>query len=450
MKKVLSYALAAGLLLYPFAAVAADYGSQSSQTKQAPPVAQPLVREGDFAIKLAAKLDLGLPTNEAVAEDALTKAGVVPENGWLSDYPVTPEIVGQLHDAIAKAAADGKLPMNTDEATRGLYSLVAEMNLPTPAGPGNAPAEATGPAAPPEPATSPAVINNYYYDQGPPIITYYPPPYDYGYLYDWVPYPVFWFGFWFPGFFICHDFTTVVVVNQPFVHDVGRRGIVTNRVIDPVSRRVAFVDPVTRTGSGTVRPVMALRTESGRTFTTLSELRKESGSAGARRSIANNTNNTVRTGEFRSPEARRSAGAIYSRSIQGMRSGSVPEGAMTRGSGRRYVSPGASGRTYNSPSWGGERRFNYNTTTAPRAPERTYRSYQGSGSDEAVRPYYPSTGGPGTGRYYSAPAGRSYSGNGRQFFTPSIPSRSFGTTRGGGESIGRSLSSGWRWQGRGR
>ncbi len=450
MKKLLSSVLAASLLLYPFAAFAADYGSQSPQTKQDPPVAQPLIREGDFAIKLAAKLDLGSPTSEAAAEDMLAKAGVVPANGWLSDYPMTPEIVGQLDEAIAKAAADGKLPMNTDEATRGLYSLTAELNLPTPAGPGSAPAEgATAPA--PQSPTSPAVINNYYYDQGPPIVTYYPPPYDYGYLYDWVPYPVFWFGFWFPGFFICHDFTTVVVVNQPFGHGfVGRRGIVTNRVIDPVTRRVAIVDPITRTSSGTVRPVTALRSESGRTFTTLSELRKEPGAAGARRSIPNTT---VRTEGFRSPEARRSAGAIYSRSVQGTRSGPVRQGVVTRGGGRTYVSPGTSGRTdSSSPSWGGERRYN---APASRVPDRTYRYYQGSGSAESSRPYYPSASGSETGRSYSAPARRFYSGSERQFVAPSMPSRSYesipftrgnssGPTRGGG------FSDGWRWQGRGR
>ncbi len=442
MKKLLSYVMAAGLLLNPFAAFAADYGSQP-QTNQAPPVAQPLVREGDFAIKLAAKLDLGLPPNEAVAEEMLAKVGVVPVNGWLSDYPVTPEIVGQLHESIAKAAADGKLPMNTDEATRGLYSLTAEMNLPTPAGPGSAPTEGA-PSAPP--STNPAVVNNYYYDQGPPVITYYPPPYDYAYLYAWVPYPVFWFGFWFPGFFICHNFTTVVVVNQPFfVHDVGRRRIVTNRVIDPVTRRVAIVDPVTRTTGGTVRPVTTLRTGSGKTFTTLADVRREPGagfSSGTR-------NSTMEAGRSWTPEARRSAGAIYSRSVQGMRSRPVREGVMARGSERATVSPGAFGRTDNVRSWGGERHYN---APAARAPERSYRSSSMSSSDASVRSFYPSAAGSETGRSYSAPSRRSY-GSDRQYVTPSMPSRSFNTaplTRSGGWSAGRSSSGNWRWQGRGR
>lgn len=33
------------------------------------------------------------PENEAVAEDMLAKKEVAPVNGWISDYPVTPEII---------------------------------------------------------------------------------------------------------------------------------------------------------------------------------------------------------------------------------------------------------------------------------------------------------------------------------------------------------------------
>jgi hypothetical protein len=294
------------------------------------------------------------------------------------------------------------------------------------------------------------VINNYYYDQGPPVVTYYPPPYEYVYLYDWVPYPVFWFGFWFPGFFICHNFTTVVV-SQPFGHgDIGRRHIVTNRVIDPVTRRVAVVEPMTRTSAGAVRPVTTLRSGSGRTFTTLAELRKETGAAGANVGTRRSSSNSMTgTGGFRSPEARKSAGAIYSRSVQGMRSGTVHEGGMTRGDRRQYVSPGASTRMNSSPSRGGERRY---PNSAPPASERQYRSSEMNSTGESVRPSYPAPIAPGTERSYSGPARRSF-GSERQFVTPSMPSWSYGRTpltRGGSGSMRRSFSGGWHWQGRGR
>jgi len=156
----------AGLFFYPLAAFSVDYGSLTPQMQQTPPVGQKLIREGDFAIKLAAKLDL-----------------------------VTPEIVGQLQSAIAKSSADGKLPINNNEATGGFYLLTQELDQPIPAPEGSTSSEQD---QTPTSFTSSAIIDNYYYDQGPPIITYYPPPTDYVYLYDWVPYPVFWFGFWFP------------------------------------------------------------------------------------------------------------------------------------------------------------------------------------------------------------------------------------------------------------
>jgi len=59
MKTSLTILAAASLFLFPFATFAADNGPQEAQTYEVPPVAQPLVREGDFAIKLAALYGLG-------------------------------------------------------------------------------------------------------------------------------------------------------------------------------------------------------------------------------------------------------------------------------------------------------------------------------------------------------------------------------------------------------
>ncbi len=428
MRTWLSILLAAGLFLSPFATFAEDYGSQTSQTQQVPPVAQTLVREGDFAIKLAATLHLGNPTDEAVAVDMLAQAGVAPLNGWLPDYPMTPQILGQLESFIAKAASEGRLPMTAEEGTKGLYYLAAQMNLPTPAG--SAPPEDSA-AAPVQP--NPTVVNNYYYDQGPPIITYYPPPYYYGYLYDWVPYPVFWFGFWFPGFYICHNFTTVVVDRTVFV---DRRVLVSNRIIDPVTRRVARVDPVTRTHTGAIRPETRLRTESGETFRNLAELRHRGGVSGPNAGRpGTSVSRTPGNEGFRSPEARKSAEGIYSRSVERMRPGTVREGGMSRSGGRRFVAPrapdrsfnapprngerrsvvpNAPGRSYNAPSRGGERRYN-----APSNPTgRSYRPPAMRGGRESVRPVAPSN---TPGRSFNGPA----RGDERQFIAPSPSSRQF-------------------------
>ena len=75
--------------------------------------------------------------------------------------------------------------------------------------------------------------------RGPPVVTYYPPPPDYGYLYSWVPYSFWCSGFWFPGFFVLNDF-------HRFVHVHGRREVISNHIHEPKTRRVFSVDPRTR------------------------------------------------------------------------------------------------------------------------------------------------------------------------------------------------------------
>ncbi len=378
MKKWLSILLAAGLLLYPFATFGIDYGSQTSQTQQAPPVAQTLVREGDFAVDLATELDLGNTENEAVAEDRLAKAGVAPSNGWISDYPVTPEIIAQLKDSISRAADSGTLSMNSREATNGLYSLAGQYNLPVPAGPGSAGTLTAAPA-------NPTVVNNYYYDQGPPVVSYYPPPADYLYLYDWVPFPVVWFGFWFPGFFICHNFTTVVVVRTPFVAArpafVTRRAIVSNAIVDRRTGASVVVDPVVRTSGGVVRPVTALRTTNGTMFGTMTDMRRGASMNGV---SAFRTATVPRPEGFSSPEARQSARNIVTRTTQGSgyRSGSAMGVASERHSSvqaapaRDYRSstmrgPGVTPGTYSAPH-PSPRSYNAPASRGGRSPGRWF------------------------------------------------------------------------------
>ncbi len=292
MKIWLSIIAAASLLLMPVATLAAEPGQSSSN--QNPPIAQPLVREGDFAIKLAAELNLGKADDEETAVTLLAEAGIAPANGWIPDYPVTPQIVGQLSEAIAQAATDGSLRMDPGEADQVLNRVAAEMTLPEPAGSAGTETAATAPS-------DAAVINTYYASEGPPIITYYAPPPDYIYLYDWVPYPVYWYGYWFPGFYICQNFTTTVFVTDSFHHGHGdfhghggyparhnpgtRRAIVSNHFRDPVSGGRFVVDPVVRTSTNGVRPSTILRGQ-GRSFKTISDLRRGYAVNGARPAIS--------------------------------------------------------------------------------------------------------------------------------------------------------------------
>ncbi len=209
--------------------------AQAEQAGQAsPPLAQQLVREGDFAIKLDTALGLGSTQDEVEAESRLGEVGIAPRNGWIADYPVTPDVITELQKSVSDAAIAQRLPDERDEALHIFQDTVADLNLsirpyasnqPRPSGPGQSPDQ--------------TVINNYYSNQGPPVVTYYAPPPDYDYLYSWVPCPFWWSDFWFAGFFILHDFHRIEFVNH-------RAVFITNHFNDIRDHRVFRVDAISR------------------------------------------------------------------------------------------------------------------------------------------------------------------------------------------------------------
>ena len=236
MKSLLAISMAFALILMPFAV----YAQSEQTTTEAPPVSQPLVPEGDFALKLVTALNLGTATTEVQAEDMLTSVGIAPKNGWIADYPMTPIIIGEVQSAVVAAAAAEKLPMGNEEALKAFQSLTTEFGLAVVPG--------SGGSAENQPPTSseyvqPTVINNYYYEEGPPVVTYYPPPWDYYYLYTWAPYPFWCSGFFFPGFFVLNDFDIVVVSHHGHHH----HHVISNHFTDPKTHRVVRVDPTERT-----------------------------------------------------------------------------------------------------------------------------------------------------------------------------------------------------------
>ena len=147
--------------------------------KRAPPIAQTLVREGDFAIKLAGALQVGKAGSEAEAESMLASVGITPKNGWIADYPVTPDIIGELEKAVGEAADARKLALGKNEALKALRTAAVEEELPIVAEGAGGPDE-QGESAPPAPPeyTTPSEIDNYYSAVGPPVGTYYPSPWD--------------------------------------------------------------------------------------------------------------------------------------------------------------------------------------------------------------------------------------------------------------------------------
>jgi hypothetical protein len=202
-----------------------------------PQIAPPLIREGAFAVKLCAALSLGTTENEVEAENRLSEVGILPKNGWMADYPVTPDIFGELHAAVSGAAEAKRLSMSKDEALKGLNDVNFEVNLSlAPASLGK-----TVDMIPPDYGNvpDPSAVENYYSSAGPPVFSYYAPPPAYMSLYDWVPYPFWWTSVWFPGYFILRDF------HRPFY--VNRNAFfVSNHYYNTRLNRFSRVDPVAR------------------------------------------------------------------------------------------------------------------------------------------------------------------------------------------------------------
>jgi len=162
--------------------VEGGYYSRSGQTQQGSRSTQrSFVREGWFAMKLAEALKIGPVKSEAEAERMLAFVGIAPLKGWIADYPMTPEIIGELQNAIAAAADSGKIAMNKAEAIKVFEDLVIDI-------------ESQYAGVEPPPAREP-YPGPYYYP--------YPYPYYYGYLY---PYPYYYsypypYPFYFGGYY---------------------------------------------------------------------------------------------------------------------------------------------------------------------------------------------------------------------------------------------------------
>ncbi len=210
MKGILVVFLAASLLVALYAAEANAGGSKPG----VPPVEQPLVREGEFAVELATALNLTPSHDEAAAQRALVSIDITPRNGWISDYPMTPDILAEIRQSAAKSASSGKLRISGTEAAGIVDKVSIAMNLPlrtsgekyTYESGSEYPLSSQAPAPETSEYVEPSAIQDYYSDNEPPVVTYYPPPWEYSYLYDWVPDPFWWGGFGFGGYFILADF----------------------------------------------------------------------------------------------------------------------------------------------------------------------------------------------------------------------------------------------------
>jgi len=220
------------LLLILLPAVA--FGQTDLVKSVPPPISQPIVSEGMLAVSLAASLGVESTDDEIAAESALGDMGIAPANGWIADYPVTPDIIAEVSQSIIAAVDEGQVAINRDEALRRFSATIASLGLTVRPYAGTE----TGVSKPVscDNYPNPAMVSTAYTSDGPPVVTYYCPPPDYYDLYAWVPYPFWWSEFWFPGFFILRDFHRHVHVRNHFV-------IITNHFNDVRRNRVFRIDP---------------------------------------------------------------------------------------------------------------------------------------------------------------------------------------------------------------
>jgi len=252
-----------------------DNAHQSSllKTNSNPtPIEQTLVPESVYAQQLVSVLNLAQDTDEEKSERLLSSLGIEPKNGWISEYPVTPAVLGEVDKGIANASEQGLIKMPKSQALKMTGELKSKLGLDVSPGSDSnnvppvsktqlpsvvkiysytdakgtknftdnfdsippeyqaqakvvsqyTPSQVTGPAGgqtsgfiPPNAVIGdPSAINGYYQTQGPPVVTYYAPPAAYSYLYSWVPYPFWSTGYYFPGYFVLNDFQRRVHFNN--------------------------------------------------------------------------------------------------------------------------------------------------------------------------------------------------------------------------------------------
>ncbi len=163
--------------------------SQPDQTApQTPQYERAWVREGTFAVKLAAALKILNTDNEAEAMRELSWFKVEPRGGWIADRPVTPGVLQELRRDVARAAEEDRFCMSTDQALGQLDQVASDLGL-----------GFDYPEAPP--------AERYEAGNAPPpsARSYYPPPVFWD-LYPWYPYPLAWSTWYLPGFFFLYDY----------------------------------------------------------------------------------------------------------------------------------------------------------------------------------------------------------------------------------------------------
>ena len=235
MKTIISDRISLALLSLMLLFIPAVVEAYQSNTRTLPSINAPLVREGTYAVSLARALRIVTTTDEINAESRLGELGITPKNGWMADYPVTPDILLELKHSLIETANAGRLIMGREEALRYWADVNRALGLPiNPEDEEVSSHEGRAMVHPDE-----TEIDDYYRREGPPVVSYYAPPSDFLYLYAWIPSPFWWAGFWFSGYYILHDFHHTIYIHKRPFH-------VTNHLRDHRQKGFHRVDPEER------------------------------------------------------------------------------------------------------------------------------------------------------------------------------------------------------------
>jgi len=366
MKRMLVILVAAGLVP---AAYTASVNAQSSSSKP-PPIEQPLVSEGEFAVEKATALKLNSPHDEAAAESSLAGINIAPRNGWISNYPMTPDIIAEVRESTARSASAGSLNISEADAAGIVDSVSTALNLPIKAADekynyessysstasSSSEYQSSSAAAPAkvseyeEPSVVEVPEEEYYDGYGPPIVTYYPPPWAYAYLYDWVPWPFWWGGLGFGGFFILGDFDRNDHHHRFTNHVTNANGTVSR--VNAVTRSTGMGTQSSSTLAGASRSTQGIRLSSANAQADARTIMNRQ--AGSR--AANTTSASTTPRNLDSPGSLRNMGNTAGNmrnpvtAMQTMNRLASTNRTQTIGQGAAWGAPSFSGRTFSTAS----------------------------------------------------------------------------------------------------
>ncbi|MEN6466152.1 MAG: hypothetical protein ABFD62_13305 [Syntrophaceae bacterium] len=174
--------------------------TETAGAQSFPPIAAPLVRQGVFAVSLATSLGINIGLSETAAINNLSAIGIIPRGGWVPGALVTPAVIGELQHSVFLAARSGQLLISSGRVLTRFNDVRLRLGLPIFPVPAASRAAFLNAGA-----IDPRQINRFFAINGPPLLTFFPPPNRFRNLFTFTPCPFVCSNVFFPGFFVRND-----------------------------------------------------------------------------------------------------------------------------------------------------------------------------------------------------------------------------------------------------